>query len=104
MMVYRLRQTDGGGTPFGTWIAADGTPTPYGDGALTATPLEDTTVNGHTLPTRWRLHLPAQGVDVTVAAVNTDAWMTTSVPYWEGPVTIDGTANGVGYLEMTGYD
>ena len=83
---------------------ADGTPTPYPDGALTATPLEETTVDGRTLPTRWRLELPARGVDVTVAAVNTGAWMTTSVPYWEGPVTIDGTAAGVGYLEMTGYD
>jgi predicted secreted hydrolase len=56
------------------------------------------------MPTRWRLELPAQGVDVTVQAINTQAWMTTSVPYWEGPVTIDGTQSGTGYLEMTGYE
>ena len=30
--------------------------------------------------------------------------MQTSVPYWEGPVTIAGSHNGVGYLEMTGYE
>lgn len=104
MMGFRLRQTDGENYTSATWIAPDGTPTPYADGALTATPLVQTTVDGHTLPTRWRLELPAQGVDVTVAAVNTDAWMTTSVPYWEGPVNIDGSATGVGYLEMTGYE
>ncbi len=104
MMGFRLRQTDGQDYTSATWIAADGTPTPYANGALNATPLTDTTVAGHTLPTQWRLQLPAQGVDVTVTAVNTDAWMTTSVPYWEGPVEIEGSAKGVGYLEMTGYE
>lgn len=39
-----------------------------------------------------------------VQAINTQAWMETSVPYWEGPVTIDGTQSGNGYLEMTGYE
>jgi len=43
-------------------------------------------------------------VDVTVTAINTDAWMATSVPYWEGPVRVSGSHNGVGYLEMTGYE
>jgi predicted secreted hydrolase len=39
-----------------------------------------------------------------VKALNPDAWMTTSIPYWEGPVTISGSHGGVGYLEMKGYD
>ena len=104
MMGFRLRQTDGGAYTSATWIEPDGTPTPYADGALTATPLAQTEVEGRSLPTRWRLELPARGVDVTVVAVNTGAWMATSVPYWEGPVTIDGSATGVGYLEMTGYE
>ncbi|SEN74867.1 Predicted secreted hydrolase [Loktanella fryxellensis] len=104
MMGFRLRQTDGENYTSATWIAPDGTPTPYADGALTATPLEESQVGPRTVPTTWRVELPAQGVDVTVAAVNTQAWMDTSVPYWEGPVTIDGTRSGVGYLEMTGYE
>ena len=104
MMGFRLRQTDGAAYTSATWIDPDGVPTPYADGALTATPLKETVVDGRTLPTRWRLELPARGVDVIVAAVNTGAWMTTSVPYWEGPVTIEGSATGVGYLEMTGYE
>jgi predicted secreted hydrolase len=29
--------------------------------------------------------------------------MATSVPYWEGPVFIEGSHQGRGYLEMTGY-
>ncbi|MFQ3252240.1 MAG: putative secreted hydrolase [Loktanella salsilacus] len=104
MMGFRLRQTDGADYTSATWIAPDGTPTPYEDGSLRATPLEVSQVAGRDMPTRWRLELPAQGVDVTVQAINTQAWMTTSVPYWEGPVTIDGTQSGTGYLEMTGYE
>jgi predicted secreted hydrolase len=101
LMGFRLQQTDGVYFTSATWIAADGTTTPYGDGALTATPLA---VNDANVPVRWHVTLPDKGVDVTVAAVNDDAWMATSVPYWEGPVGITGSHTGVGYLEMTGYD
>jgi predicted secreted hydrolase len=41
---------------------------------------------------------------MTVLAINEDAWMATSVPYWEGQVTVTGTHTGIGYLEMTGYE
>jgi predicted secreted hydrolase len=30
--------------------------------------------------------------------------MGTSFPYWEGPVRINGSHSGMGYLEMTGYE
>lgn len=87
-----------------TWIGADGATEALPDGAFTATPLTQHTVAGRTLPVEWRVQLPAMGVDVTVAALNPDAWMATSVPYWEGPVTVSGSHGGRGYLEMTGYD
>lgn len=54
-------------------------------------------------PVSWSIQLPAQGLDLTVNAVNPHSFMTTSVPYWEGPVTVRGTLAGKGYLEMTGY-
>lgn len=87
-----------------TWIAADGTATALPDGAFTAKPLAHQRIAGRDLPTRWQLRLPDHGVDVTIDALNPNAWMTTSVPYWEGPITITGSHSGVGYLEMTGYD
>lgn len=86
-----------------TWIAADGKTTPFPDGAFSAKPLALHSVAGRRLPTSWQVRLPEKGVDVTVSALNPNAWMATSVPYWEGPVIISGTQNGVGYLEMTGY-
>jgi len=103
LMGFVLRD-GGGGFTSATWIAADGTPTPYGDGALRLTPLERQEVAGRAVPVVWRVELPDRGVDVTIRALNRSAWMDTSVPYWEGPVRIEGSHGGRGYLEMTGYD
>lgn len=99
LMGFALRSTDGTAFTSATWIDPDGTATPYGNGALTLTPL-----NGSTPPTRWRVTLPNKGVDVEIDALRADAWMDVSFEYWEGPVTITGSHNGRGYLEMTGYD
>lgn len=86
-----------------TWIGADGVTVALPDGAFSAVPLLRHEVAGRSVPVEWRVRLPAKGVDVTVAALNRDAWMATSVPYWEGPVTVTGSHGGRGYLEMTGY-
>ncbi|WP_299506616.1 lipocalin family protein [Cypionkella sp.] len=93
-----------GGTDYtsATWIAADGTASALPDGAFTATPLSRHSVADRALPVEWRVRLPEKGVDVVVKAVNRNAWMATTVPYWEGPIS--GSHGGVGYLEMTGYD
>lgn len=101
LMGFRLQQTDGANFTSATWISAEGKTTPYSNGALQAVPLA---VNDADVPIRWQVTLPDMGVDVTVAAINDNAWMTTSVPYWEGPVTVSGTHAGIGYLEMTGYE
>ena len=104
LMGFRLRQTDGTYYTSATWIAPDGTTTPYPDGAFNAEPLSRAQVAGRSVPTHWRVTLPDRGVDVTVEAINDSAWMETSVPYWEGPITVRGSHNGVGYIEMTGYE
>ncbi len=103
MMGFLLRQTDGSAYSSGTWIDPEST-TPYGDGAFAATPLRWAKVAGRDIPVSWQVTLPERGVDVTVTAINDAAWMDTSVPYWEGPVTVTGSHEGQGYLEMTGYE
>lgn len=87
----------------GTWITASGQTTALPDGAFLARPLRTHVVAGRDVPVAWQITLPAQDLDITVAAINPDAWMATSVPYWEGPVTVTGSHPGIGYLEMTGY-
>lgn len=103
-MGFQLRQTDGSLYSSSTWIEADGTTTAYPDGAFRAEPLAQNVVSDREIPTRWQVTLPQRGVDVTVTALNSDAWMDLSIPYWEGPVTVSGSHDGRGYLEMTGYE
>ena len=102
LMGFVLRDA-GDGFTSGTWIAADGTPSPLEPGAMTARPLTFAEVAEREVPVEWRLTLPERGLDVTLAALNPKAWMATSVPYWEGPVRVTGSHAGRGYLEMTGY-
>ncbi len=102
LMGFVLRDGAAGFTS-GTWIAADGTPTPLRPGALQAQSGATAGLAGRDIPIEWRLTLPDRGLDVTLNALNPNAWMATSVPYWEGPVSISGSHQGRGYLEMTGY-
>ncbi len=104
LMGFRVREDGAEGFTYASWIEADGTLTPYADGAFAAAPLAVSDVAGREVPTTWRVQLPDRGVDVTVTAINTDAWMDVSLPYWEGPVSVTGSHEGRGYLEMTGYE
>lgn len=104
LMGFRLRDRDGGFYTAATWIAPGGQATAHEDGDFLAEPLETAEVAGRQVPVRWRVTLARRSVDVTVTALNRNAWMSTLVPYWEGPVLIEGSHRGRGYLEMTGYE
>lgn len=102
LMGFRLR--DGGaGFTSATWIAADGTASPMMPGDLRLTPTATTDIDGRDVPTQWRLEIPKRKFDVTTTPLNSRAWMKTLFEYWEGPISFEGTHQGIGYLEMTGY-
>ncbi|MGR3433644.1 MAG: lipocalin-like domain-containing protein [Shimia sp.] len=103
LMGFRLRDTEGPDFTAGTWIAPDGTTEALPDGAFRVTPLATTRVAGRDVPTEWRVELPSKGVDLTARAENPATWMDLVFPYWEGPIAFEGTHDGRGYLEMTGY-
>ncbi|MBR9874984.1 carotenoid 1,2-hydratase [Vibrio sp. J1-1] len=64
---------------------------------------KQTQIEGRNYPTEWQLSIPDQQVELTISALNPKAQMPLSVTYWEGPVTIDGSHSGTGYMELTGY-
>lgn len=104
MMGYFMRQTDAPPYAVATWIAPDGRATSMPVGALAAEVLETSEVAGHTIPTAWRLTLPARDLDIEVRALTPRAWNDTTFAYWEGPVSVSGSHEGRGFLEMTGYE
>ena len=71
------------------------------DVSLTAT--NQTEIEGRDYPTEWQISIPSQQIELTVSALNPKAKMPLSVPYWEGPIVIEGTHSGTGYMELTGY-
>ncbi|MGY5810203.1 lipocalin-like domain-containing protein [Rhizobium sp. LEGMi198b] len=103
LMGFRLRDSAGGGFTSGTWISAEGKPTTIPSNQLRLTPEATASVAGRNVPVKWRLELPKRGLDVSVFAMNDQAWVASQFPYWEGPVRATGSFNGLGYLEMTGY-
>lgn len=109
LMAFRLRGggDDGGDYRSGSWIAPDGTTRPLASQELAMTPLATSPVAGREVPTRWRLEVPGENLDLLVEAPHAERWMDTTVPYWEGEVVArdhdGGERLGVGYLEMTGY-
>ena len=104
LMAFQLRDRKRSQFNSATWIAADGTTMAYGTGALLATPVRSRTVAGRKIPTVWALQLPDRNLDIRLSAINPNAWMDVSVPYWEGPIRVEGSHSGRGYLEMTGYE
>ena len=102
-MLFRIRESGGGASFAGTWIAPDGAAAPIPAEAIALRPLATARVAGRETPVRWAVEIAERGVSVEVAALNPQSWNALSVPYWEGPVTMTGTHPGEGYLEMTGY-
>ncbi|MFS2156929.1 lipocalin-like domain-containing protein [Pseudomonas sp. Pseusp122] len=103
VMLYRMRQKQGEPYVTGTWINPDGSTQQLTAEAVSLKPENETRVAGHRLPTRWTVSIPGKAVAISVEALNANAWMNLSLPYWEGPVRLTGSHQGMGYLEMTGY-
>ncbi|WP_087000953.1 lipocalin-like domain-containing protein [Rhizobium sullae] len=102
VMAFRLRDGSGGYRS-ANWIAPDGKPTPLPPGSLEISPVRTARVGHRNVPVAWRVRIPERGLDVTTSPLNDQAWMATTTPYWEGPITFSGSTGGHGYLEMTGY-
>jgi len=111
LMLYRLRQEDGGtgGFSAGTLVDADGTTRALGAADFTLAPLGIwTSPRGGDYPAGFRVSVPTARLELEVVPRVADQELDALVRYWEGAVRVSGTADarpvrGVGFLEMTGY-
>jgi predicted secreted hydrolase len=103
LMLFRLRQSDGHHYASGNFISGDSKAEQIASADIEMTPGSLTKVAGRKLPTSWRIAIPRLALAIECAPLNAKAWMATSFPYWEGPISFGGSHSGVGYLEMTGY-
>jgi predicted secreted hydrolase len=116
LMLYQLRLRGGGSDPFssGTLVDRDGSARHLKREEFSIEPLAFWTSpsTGGRYPTRWKLRLPSEGLELEVRpaleAQELNTRRSTSIAYWEGLVSAQGTQNrralsGEGYVELTGY-
>jgi predicted secreted hydrolase len=104
IMLFKIRQNDGNDFFSGSWINQDGTKRSLNANTVQLEETAYSTVRGRKIPTKWKISILWEKTRIiNIEALNNYSWMETSVPYWEGPISISGDLSGVGYLEMTGY-
>jgi len=116
LMFFILRREQGGAHPAssGTFVDPSGTAHHIAVEAMSAE-IKDTWQSPGTqavYPVAWNLDIPTKQLRLRVSANLEDQEMRTSqtsgVDYWEGSVSVTGTAGGrpvlgAGYVELTGY-
>lgn len=112
LMVYQLRLKDGGIDPHssGTFIPAQSAPAALQADDVLIDVL-DTWTSPHskrTYPSRWRLTIPKQQLQLDVEPLLNDQELNLAFRYWEGAARVSGThrgqsVTGFGYVELTGY-
>ena len=112
LMLYFIRAADGSYlAQAGSFVNREGQTLHLAAKDITLTPTGKTWTSpatGAIYPVQWRVQVPKNGVDVTVTPdfpaqeMNTRA--STGIVYWEGSVEVEGSRNGVGYVELTNYD
>jgi predicted secreted hydrolase len=112
LMFYRLRRTGGGADPYsaGALVLPDGSwkVLSLADVRIDALDHWISPESGARYPSRWRLRLPSEGLALDIVPLLPDQELRTSIRYWEGAVSVGGTAHGKpiggeGYVELTGY-
>lgn len=101
LMLFRIR----GAEPYftGTLVSPDGSAQTLDAGDFNLQPHEYRDSRFGRVPVAWNLELPAAGLDLEIVSWPGDYWNPGNLRYWEGPVTVRGSHEGEGYLEMTGY-
>ncbi len=105
LMLFRLRTKAGHTEPenrYGTLIERDGSSRLLAPESIVLTPGKTWRgPKGQPYPIEWQLK--AGDLNLTIRARQSNQAMTGRFDYWEGAVTVEGDAQGLGYLEMTGY-
>ncbi len=112
LVFYQLRRSDGSTDPFsrGLYVRPDASTLSLspGDWSLEVLDRWSSPVDGTLYPSRWRVRIPALGLELDVRSRVPDQELDLGFRYWEGAVavegrTADGSVEGWGYAELTGY-
>ena len=106
LMFYQMRGKDGRPQEFSQGVLVDQ------QGRVQKLSLDNTRLTavdawtspeGSRYPIGWQMQIPQHAIDINIEAAIADQEMSHTVRYWEGAVTVSGSHDGVGYLELSGY-
>ncbi|MEZ8123092.1 lipocalin-like domain-containing protein [Vibrio splendidus] len=105
LVVFQLRNSTSGKASYShaRLMNQDGSGITIKQQDISLTAINQTEIEGRDYPTEWQISIPTQKIELKVSALNPEAKMPLSVPYWEGPIMIKGSHSGSGYMELTGY-
>ncbi len=107
IMYFNIRKEDGSieAVSGGTLIERDGSTRylPKAEVQITVLDTWQSPDSGATYPAEWTFVIPGEGIDLRIKPLLPQQELRVSFTYWEGAVQIEGTQQGYGYIEMTGY-
>lgn len=112
LLYFQIRRDDGSieAASGGTLVARDGATGRLAPSQVSLDVLDRwiSPASGATYPSRWRLAVPEESLELVIEPEVADQEMRTSFVYWEGAVRVSGTRGprrvlGRGYVELTGY-
>jgi predicted secreted hydrolase len=112
VMLYQLRRADGRPDRFsaGSVVGVDGSSRTLAPDDFRIEALETWTSprGGARYPSRWRISIPGERLELEVRPRLADQELALAVRYWEGAVAVAGragehTIGGAGYVELVGY-
>ncbi len=107
VMFYRLRRRDGTASPFSNGVVVDT------DGSIRRLDHRDVELEpsrfwkspqtDRRYPIDWSFRIPSMDVDLDLVPYVEHQELDLAVRYWEGAVRVEGSHEGSGFVEMTGY-
>lgn len=104
---YYIRREDGSAEPISAGIVVNP------DGSTARITLDDVIIENLDVwtsptseaeyPAKWRFAVPDHKIDLIVTPLLHNQELNVNFTYWEGAVRVEGTQNGYGYVELTGY-
>lgn len=102
LMVFQVGDGDGAFRS-GTWVDPQGEAHSLGTDEIELAALDYRDIKPGRVPVAWQLDIPAMGLSLRVSAPPGTYWNDGLYPYWESPVSVSGSVDGSGYMELTGY-
>lgn len=103
LMLFNMRYKNQQNFVTGTLISASGESQYLDAEVIQLAPLSNTSVQNTLLPLQWQIRIPQHDIDIQISPLKADQWNNGLFRYYEGAILVNGSHQGQGFIELTGY-